>query len=179
MSVLIAFGTVEGQSGKIARYIKSFMTGDGEGVELFDTSLRLGSVNWDDFYQVILVAPVHERKHPKDFEIFLSSHQEELRDRRVLLLSVSLSAAFPEGLKEAQEYVDELKLRTSLEPDAVLLVPGAIRTRRYDYYETQILRHVVLKGRDFDPDVSEFEFTDWQELTEKVRKFLWADRVAT
>ena len=88
------------------------------------------------------------------------------------MLSISLSAAFPEGLEDAQDYLTEMKMRADFEPDEELLVAGAIRTNKYDYFASQIVRHVVLRGRDFDADAGEHEFTDWEKLTSKIKAFL-------
>ena len=172
MSVLIAYGTVEGQTAKIARFVQEVVRGTGEEAELFDTSDRHHGVDFAPYDKVILAASVHERRHPKEFEVFVTGHHAALAARRTLMLSISLSAAFPEGVEEAQDYVDEMKMRTGLVPDAEVLVAGAVRARRYGYYETQVLRHVVLRDREFDGDAVEHEFTDWQALAERVYGFL-------
>ena len=75
-------------------------------------------------------------------------------------------------MEEAQDYVDELKMRTELDPDGEILVAGAIRSRSYDYFATQVLRHVVLQGRNYDPSVQEHEFTDWETLEDEILSFL-------
>lgn len=172
MTTLIAYGTVEGQTGKIAHFVEDLARDSGESTVLFDTSDETGDVSFDGIDTVILAGSVHERRHPKTFEVFVGANSEALAERRTLLLSVSLSAAFPEGLEEAQDYVDEMKLRTGLQPDAECLVAGAIRIERYDFYATQVIRHVVLRGREFDPGVREHEFTDWEKLEAEVRAFL-------
>lgn len=172
MSLLIAYGTIEGQSGKIARHIEKLARDSGEEVTLFDTADRTGAVNWEDHDAVVLVASVHERRHPKEFEVFVMAHRDQLEARRVLMLSVSLSIAFPDGAEEAQEYLDEMKMRVQLEPDAEMLVAGAVNTRKYDYYATQVLKHVVLRGRNIDPTVEEHELTDWDALDDGVVAFL-------
>ena len=172
MSVLIVFATVEGQTGKIARFAENQIRNRGLEVVLVDTADLTKPVSFEGVDKVILAASVHERRHPKPFEIFLSAQQKELAERETLLLSVSLSAAFPEGIEEAREYVIEMKMRTGLVPDAEALVAGAVRTNRYDYYATQVVRHVVLRGRDFDPSVGEHEFTDWRALEVELSSFL-------
>lgn len=171
MAILIAYGSIEGQTGKIARFIEKLLVDRGEDVRLFDTSDRHAVAEFEGANKVILAGSVHERRHPKDFEVFLMSHQEDLDKRNTLLLSVSLSAAFPEGIEEAQDYVDEMKMRTDLDPDEEMLVPGAVKTKRYDYFATQVLRHVVLRGRNFDPAVQEHEFTNWDDIAAKVVSF--------
>ena len=172
MSILIAYGTVEGQTGKIARFISDRARSAGHEVVLFDTGDRTGALSFKEADTVVLAASVHERRHPKPFEVFVSANRENLAQRRVLLLSVSLNAAFDDFRDEAQDYLDELKLRTGLEPDEELLVAGAVRPESYDYYASQVLRHVVLGGKDVDPGTRAHEFTDWDALAEKLDAFL-------
>ncbi|MEP6065243.1 MAG: flavodoxin domain-containing protein [Paracoccaceae bacterium] len=172
MSLVIAFGTVEGQTDKIARFIENIVKDTDEDVQVIDTAHQTSTVNFEGVDTVILVASVHERRHPTRFEAFVTSEQKALALRRTLMISVSMSAAFPEGHEDAQSYLDEFKLRTDLDPDAEMLVAGAIRSREYDYYATQVLKHVVLRGRSFDPAVQEHEFTDWEGLGDGVSAFL-------
>ncbi len=172
MTVLIAFGTVEGQTGKIAETVAGLARDAGEEVVLFDTSDRIAEVSFEGVDTCILAASVHERRHPKPFEVFVSGNIDELSKRPTLFLSVSLSAAFDEGRDDAQDYLDEMKLRTGLNPDGELLVAGAIRTANCDYYATQVLRHVVLRDRPVDPASGDREFTDWDELAKTTTAFL-------
>ena len=172
MSILIAYATIEGQTEKIARFLEARIKERGTPVTVYATSQVPDEINLEDYDKVILAASVHERRHPADFEVFLTVNRDQLNRRKTLLLSVSLSAAFPEGLEEAQDYVDEMKMRTELDPDSEMLVAGAVRKKRYDYYATQVLQHVVLRGRDFDPTVQEHEFTDWDGLASTVDAFV-------
>ena len=172
MSALVVYATIEGQTGKIAGFVQEETARTGATVALLDAD-KLDTASFEGVETVILAAPVHERRHPKGFEAFLIANQAELAARRTLLLSVSLSAAFPEGMGEAQEYVTEMTMRTGLDPDEVMLVPGAVRSGAYDYYSKQVLEHVVLRDRDFDPaGVDVYEFTDWDMLKAKLESFL-------
>lgn len=174
MAVLIAYGTIEGQTGKIAQFLEDVVRKMGESVDLYDTSDRTEDVDLAAYDKIILAASVHERRHPQDFEVFVTARRKELNEKETLLLSVSLNAAFEEGQEEAQDYMDEMKMRTEFEPKAELRVAGAVRASSYGYYETQVLRHVVLRGREVDPAVKEYEFTDWDALANSVKSFLSA-----
>ena len=171
MNVLIIYASIEGQTAKIAHQIETELSDAGHKVSMVDAQgtddLPLTEVD-----KVILAASVHERRHPKLFEALLIAQQEQLRKLDTLLISVSLSAAFPEGLEEAGDYVTELKMRTGLKPTAELLVAGAIRSGHYDYFATQVLRHVVMRDRDYDPTSEEHEFTDWTALSTAVNAFM-------
>src|SRR6056297_3309613 len=172
MTVLIAFATIEGQTGKIARFVESEVGKAGHDVVLSDVSDETRSISLDGVDKVILAGPVHERRHPKAFEVFLASQRHELEDRQTLLISVSLSAAFEDGLEEANDYVAEMKMRTGFTPDTEVLVAGAVRSNSYDYFQSQVVRHAVTRDRNFDPGKSEQEFTDWRALSANVADFL-------
>ena len=172
MTVLIIYSTIEGQTGKIANFVADRVRDAGEEVRLLDAD-ETEEAEFADVDKAVLAAPVHERRHPRAFEAFLTAHAKDLQARPTLLLSVSLNAAFPEGMEEALDYVTEMTMRTRLEPTATVLVPGAIRGGAYDYYSQQVLKHVVLGDRDVDPsEVTEHEFTDWNILAAKVTSFL-------
>ncbi|MGI9389313.1 MAG: flavodoxin domain-containing protein [Boseongicola sp.] len=174
MNVLIIYATIEGQTGKIAKFAENLVRDAGHEVRAINSQEKVSDVDFEGIEGVILAAPVHERRHPLPFEVVLSAHHDELAKRRTLLLSVSLSAAFPEGLEEANEYLVEMKMRAGFDPDEELLVAGAIRTEKYDYFASQIVRHVVLRGRNFDPNAGAHEFTNWDELSSKIGSFLSA-----
>lgn len=172
MSVLVLFATVEGQTGKIAKFVADQVKKAGLDVVTANVSDEMATVSYDGVDAVILAAPVHERRHPQPFETLISADRATLANLRTLLLSVSLNAAFEEGQAEAEDYVVELKMRTGLEPDAQLCVAGAVKTGQYDYFATQIVRHVVMRGRSYDPAAGEHEFTDWDALEKTVAAFL-------
>ncbi|MES0863420.1 hypothetical protein ABLN87_13780 [Ruegeria sp. SCPT10] len=52
------------------------------------------------------------------------------------------------------------------------MVAGAVRPESYDYFEKEIIRHVVLKDRNVDPRDGTQEFTDWAALEASVTTFL-------
>ncbi|WP_170381628.1 flavodoxin domain-containing protein [Ruegeria atlantica] len=172
MTVLIAFATVEGQTAKIANFINDITTAAGYTANLINTDELTGQVSLDGMDQVILLAPVHQRRHPKSFEAFVSSHKEALAAVKSLVLSVSLKAAFASGQEEARDYLTEMLLRTNLKPDASALVAGAVRPESYDYFDKEIIQHVVLLGQKVNPKDGTQEFTDWDALQSTVMGFL-------
>ncbi|WP_170754762.1 flavodoxin domain-containing protein [Ruegeria lacuscaerulensis] len=172
MIVLIAFATVEGQTAKIARFISSVAKNAGFNAKLINTDEMSSHISLDDVVKVVLLAPVHERRHPESFEAFVASNRNALMERKSLVLSVGLKAAFASGREEAQDYLNEMLMRTGFEPDATALVAGAVRPESYGYFEREILKHVVLLGRKIDPRDGAREFTDWDELTSTVVDFL-------
>ncbi len=171
MKVLIIYATIEGQTFKIASFAAEHIKELGHEVLLANADDPT-KLDFESMDAVILAAPVHQRRHPKTFDALVEASRSVLEQRRTLLMSVSLSAAFPEGLSEAGNYVTELKMSTGFTPDAEMLVAGAVRIGEYDYFATQVIQHVVLRDRDYDLSAGEHEFTDWQAVSSEISKFL-------
>ena len=171
MSVLIVFSSIEGQTKKIAEFAKELIETRGIEVKLVNIATAAGQIGLKDASSIILAAPVHERRFPKDFEVFIAARRADLATRWTLMLSVSLAAAFQEKIDDARDFQTEMEMRTHFSPDEVELVAGAVRPTSYGYFESQILRHVILHDRPIDP-TTEREFTDWERLKERIESFL-------
>ena len=171
MTVLIIFATVEGQTGKIARFISGAVQATGRQILMIDAD-GVDQLSFEGVERAILAAPVHERRHPRMFEALLSGNAAELNAIPTLLLSVSLNAAFDDGLAEANDYLLEMKMRTGIKPTSETCIAGAVKGSSYDYFAAQIVHHIVLRDRDFDPNIKEHEFTDWPGLGQRVSEFL-------
>jgi len=172
MKIVILFETGEGQTGKISDFIANQIREAGHSVILVDTSDKLVDLSLGGADKVILAAPVHERRHPKNFEVAISAAKQDLAKCPTLMISVSLKAAFPEGLEEAQDYLTEMEMRTDFKPTQEALVAGAVRPGSYDYFQSQIVRHVVLDGHDVELKNGMKEFTDWASLAKTVATFI-------
>ena len=172
MNVLIIFETIEGQTGKIVEFVQSQLQAAGHDVDRIDTSDKLSDVVGADVDRIILAAPVHERRHPKNFELFVMAEREALKARKTLMLSVSLKAAFEDGLEEAEDFLVEMEMRTGFVASHRVLVAGAVREASYDYFSSQIVRHVVLQGQDVQFVEGDHEFTDWDALRDSVAAFM-------
>lgn len=172
MEIVVIFETGEGQTRRISDFMADQVRALGHNVTLIDTSDKTANLSLGNADKVILAAPVHERRHPQAFEVAVSAAKIELAELPTLMVSVSLKAAFPEGLGEAQDYLTEMEMRTGLKPTQEALVAGAVRTGSYDYFQAQIVRHIALEGHEVELTDGVQEFTDWSALSKTVASFL-------
>ena len=174
MKVLIAYATTEGQTRKIAEKI-AYQVGElGHVAELINTEHKHRDIHVDDFDAVIVAASVHQHEHQDAIEVFVVACRATLNAKPTMFLSVSLSAAFDEGRREAQDYIARFIEQTGWTPSISLPVAGALINEGYDYFQQQILEHVVLKNREVDHPERDHEFTDWKALADAVEVFLKA-----
>lgn len=172
MRILIAFGTSEGQTRKIAEAVAARVHDLGHDAHLFDTARSPADLHVDSYDQVVVAGSVHQQRHQESVEVFVTARLAELQKRPTLFLSVSLSAAFAEGMTEARSYVDAFLASTGWKPTQSLLVAGALRYAEYDYFKEQIVEHVVLKGRKVEGSNGDYEFTEWASLSRVIDSFV-------
>lgn len=172
MQVLILFETGAGHTRKIVDFVAEQTRRMGHAVTIVDTSDTMAKLSLDTADKVICAAPVHERRHPQTFEATLNAAKKDLTKVPVLMLSVSLKAAFPEGLDEAEDYVIELEMRTGFKATHSMCVAGAVKPGSYDYFQSQIVRHVALAGHTLELTDAGQEFTDWDAVAHTVGRFV-------
>lgn len=172
MNILIAYATTEGQTHKICKTIADQVVELRHQVEMLDTARKRRDVRSDDFDAFIVAASVHQEKHQNEIEVFVEASRDVLSTKPTMFISVSLAAAFEERASDANKYVTDFIARTGWTPAHTLTVAGAVRSEEYDYFQQQILEHIVLKDRDDFQTAETQEFTDWEELASAVEKFV-------
>ena len=172
MKVLIAYATTEGQTRKISRAVADQVAELGHQAELLDTARKRRDVHTDDFDAFIVAASVHQDRHQNEIEVFVAASLDVLSAKPGMFLSVSLAAAFEEKSADATAYISDFIARTGWTPPHSLAVAGSLRSEEDDYFQQQILEHVILKDQDeLRPDEPQ-EFTDWTGLASAVKDFL-------
>jgi menaquinone-dependent protoporphyrinogen oxidase len=169
---MVVYGTTEGQTRKIADHVARCLREGDHDVGLYDSARRLQDQEVADFDAVVVVASIHQQVHQESVTNFVKAHLDQLRPKPTLFLSVSLSAAFDEGKRDAMAYVGHFIADTGWQPTQTRLVAGALRYSQYDYYEEQIIDHVVLKGREITEPRGDQELTDWDGLSRDVEAFM-------
>ncbi len=162
MNFLVVYGTTEGQTRKISKFTAAWLEDAGHNVTVLDSHRRMQDLDISDYDAVILAGSVHQNKHQNSICNFAVAHKVQLNDKPTLLMSVSLSVAFDDGQKKAQDYVDDFVDYTGFSPDKSLLVAGALRYDEYDFFMEQIVEYVVLK--DHEEVSGDKEFTNWEAL---------------
>lgn len=172
MNILIAYGTTEGQTHKIAENIASQIGDMGHQAVLYNTAEKPEGARPEEYDRIIVAGSVHERGHQQSVEVFVLANKAALNSKLTLFLSVSLSAAFADGMEEARSYIDRFVEETGWKPSGSLPVAGATHSGEYDYFQAQILEHGVLKDRSDAETEGDAEFTDWRALAHVIEVFV-------
>ncbi|MFB6078251.1 MAG: flavodoxin domain-containing protein [Halarchaeum sp.] len=171
-TVLVAYGTGEGQTADIADRIADVLRGRDTVVETVDVDER--DPDPDAFDAVVVGSSIHlERQHPGVVS-FVTANRDALAARPTAFFQVSLSDAVddPERRAEAARYVDDFLEDTGWHPDRIGRFGGALRYSKYGFLKRLVLKQIA---RDATGDVDtsrDYEYTDWDEVDAFAADFL-------
>ncbi|WP_423746660.1 flavodoxin domain-containing protein [Haladaptatus sp. SPP-AMP-3] len=164
-SILIAYGTGEGQTKKVAEYIDSILVEQGFDVTTTHVS-EASDIAVSEFDGVLIGASVNNRTHQPEVLAFVERYNQALADRPSGFFQLSLaSAASLEWAREgAADYVEKLEGTTGWHPDRVGLFAGALKYTQYDFKMRWLFKLAALAfglGTDTSRD---YEYTDWDDV---------------
>jgi len=166
MRMLVAYGSDQGQTRKIAERISDVLTADGHTVDLVNTRTIPVAASIAHYNAIIVGASVHASKFQGYVIDFVSTHRHQLQRLPSALFSVSLWAAHPDARERArldpiiENFLDEMDWR----PDKIASFAGAIpRTRGGSW----LMRRVFWRGLRSDgvaTDTAAHEYTNWTNV---------------
>ena len=174
MNILIIYGTIEGQTRKIATFMADRIRDLGNEVSLVDSADMPVNLDIGVFDAVIAAGSVHNGHHQGGLLHFVRSHAEEMQAMPTAFVSVSLSMAGDETQDrlDAAECADRFLDVAGWKPTVVHLVAGALRYTQYDFFKGWMLKMIAgAKGASTDTS-KDHEFTDWHDLEAFVDAFV-------
>jgi len=167
-SVLVAYGTGEGQTAKVADYVGGVLADRGHDATTVDVSASpdASSVAVAAFDAVLVGSPVYNRRHRPEVVAFVERNREALAARPAGFFQLSLAATVPFRWAEGGDraFVDRFVEETGWQPDRVGTFAGAVNYTRYDRL-TRLVFRLVSAVTTGDTDTSrDYEYTDWDEV---------------
>jgi menaquinone-dependent protoporphyrinogen oxidase len=172
MKILIVYGTTEGQTRKIARFLKDEAEKSGHQVTLSDSTQEPPSPAGYDI--VLIGASVHAHKYQSSVVHYVKEFADILNKIKCGFFSVSMAAASDNA--ESQAELNEVTLNfmkeTGWEKADVEQVAGALLYTKYDFFKKLIMRMIV-KRRGGNTDTSgDYEYTDWTKMKSFLERVL-------
>ena len=166
VSLLVLYGTDEGQTAKVAARIADRLRDRGHDATVADAEEASADLSADDFDAVLVGASIHVGRHQTAVEEFVRGEREALGSRPTAFFQLSLSTASAEESRQAEAagYVEEFVAATDWHPDRIGLFGGALRYSRYGFLKRLMLKQIARKATG-DTDTSrDYEYTDWDEV---------------
>jgi menaquinone-dependent protoporphyrinogen oxidase len=172
--ILVAYGSTDGQTRKIAEFIAQRLRIRGHRVDLIDTSTPAAQQVPPLYQGAIVGGSVHQHRHPRALVHFLKNNRAWLASMPVALFSVSLAAALDDmdSRLEAQRLLDELTDDCGLLPIARRCIAGALKYTQYDYLTRQVMRLIARQRGQATDTSADAEYTDWNDIEAFVDEYL-------
>lgn len=172
--VLIAYGTTEGHTRKIANRISEWTRAAGAEATVVDTANIPNFLKVSGFDAFILAGSLHMSKHQSALVHFAKQNRAAMDGKPTAFISASLTSVIKDAnhVYQAQECIDEFFRETGWRADVALPVAGALLYTEYDWVKRALLK-MIAKKEGGDTDTSkDYEYTDWNELRVFVDIFL-------
>ncbi|MBV0903169.1 flavodoxin domain-containing protein [Haloarcula salina] len=165
-SILVCYGTGEGQTAKVADRIAEVIDERGHSVTTVDAADPPADLAVGQFDAVAVGASIHMGAHQDSVREFVTEYRAALSDRPTAFFQLSMSSATDdeERRAEAAGYVESFLDSTGWHPDRIGLFGGALRYSEYGFLKRLIMKRIAAEATgDVDTD-RDYEYTDWHEV---------------
>lgn len=167
--VLIAYGTVEGHTARIADEMRESLAGGGHQARLLH--VRDGREELpDDVAAVIVGGPIHTGHHHFGLVAFAKAHRARLSALPSGFFTVCLTALddTEEARAATAEYVQAFCDKTDWTPRRTAVFAGRLAWTQYDFFTRLVMRLITRRHGGKDRDVKQdYDYTDY----DAVRRF--------
>lgn len=161
--ILVAFGTKEGHTAKVAARVAEVARARGHDADVREIASLPSDFSLEGVDGVAIGASVHVGQHQPQVVEFARRHARALEGVPSDFFSVSLSAADPDpkGQEQARAYVANFTSEAGWTPDVSATVAGALVYTQYDFFTRLLVRLIASRG-GMDTDTHhDFDYTDW------------------
>jgi menaquinone-dependent protoporphyrinogen oxidase len=179
MKTLIAYGTTDGMTARIAARIAETLRGLGHEALAVDTAALPPALDPRDFDGVLVGASLHVGGHQRSAARFVRRHRAALAERPSGFFSVCMAIASrdPKERAEAHRLATRFPATLGWRPDAIAVFAGALMWSRYGWLRRAAMRSIARREMDEPVDTAHDRvFTDWADVDGFARAF--AARVA-
>lgn len=171
MKILIIYGTVEGQTRKIARFMEDVLQENGHQVVIANAVEEPPSPN--DFEAILIGSSIHVNNYNTLVKEYVRDNIVTLNKKPTAFFSVSMAVAskieqeHEEVAQIAQEFLKETQWNTK----NVWHIAGALKYTKYNYFKKLIMRSIAKKEGGSVDTSKDHEYTDWAKVKEQVLNF--------
>ena len=172
MNILIVYASTEGQTKKIAEFLKF------EAGKLKHNAV-ICNVDADPqspatFDAVLIAASVHSEKYQPAIQHYIAKHKLALNLLHSGFISVSLTATTMDKQlwRELKNNTSDLLKDAGWKPRMVEYVAGALLNTQYDYFKKFIVRVIAKKAKANKSKSQDTEYTDWNKLQQFLKNFV-------
>ena len=169
--LLVLYGTTEGQTAKVARFLGDTLRSNGVATDVIDARTAWPSPH--DYDAVLVAASVHAGGYQRAVRRWVRSHAQALNEKPSAVVSVCLAVLQhePKVAQELAAIVDRFLTSTGWRPSIAKYVAGVLRYSQYNWLTKRAMVRIVRKaGGDVDTS-RDYEYTDWADVRAFAQEF--------
>lgn len=172
-NVHIVYDSYDGQSEKIAHAMADVVRCLGHHATEENVEVMHGHIITSLCDAIIIGGPIHAGTHSKALREFVETNLAQLQMIPSAFFSVSLSAAGGESQRDdAQRCLETFLEQTQFKPLSTATLAGAVQYRKYGFFKRFLLQRIVgMAGGETDTSKN-YEYTNWNEVSQFVERFL-------
>ncbi len=171
-NILIVYTSIEGQTARIAEHMAQTLRERGDRVETLRAEGSCRDLDLSRFDGVIVGASIHYGHHPAYLRALVRRQRQQLAARQSAFFSVSLSGGGPGARPaSAQRYLDKFLRRTGWQPQLTASIGGALQYSKYAPWKKWIMTKIVGFAGGNTDTTRDYEYTDWQAVSNFARAF--------
>ncbi|WP_299671014.1 flavodoxin domain-containing protein [uncultured Polaribacter sp.] len=172
MKILIIYGTSEGQTRKIARFMEDILQDENHKVVIADATEEPPKP--DDFDVALIGSSIHMHKYQSSIYEYVLQNKDILNKKPSAFFSVCLAVAsdIDEEHKEANAIAEKFLKQTGWQAREINHIAGAIKYTKYDYFRRLIMRMIAKKQGGNTNTSKDHEYTNWDAVKYFVLDFV-------
>lgn len=174
MDILILYGSLEGQTEKIAQCISDIIRNKGHQVTTQSSEQLPENFSVDSFDAVIIGGSIHMGKYPASIKKFVTTHCDWLNTIPAALFTVCMAvhSQHMKSREEANRYSTTFVAQTGWQPKLTTTFAGAVKYTQYNVV-TRFIMKLITKREGGSTDTSrDHEYTDWEAVKDFAETFL-------
>ncbi len=176
MNILILYGTLEGQTEKVAERIADVMRNKGHQVSTQFGEQLPNNFILDKFDAVIIGGSIHMGKYPAYLKKFVTTHLDRLNNIPSAFFTVCMgvNSQHEKSRQEAKRFGEDFVTQASWQPTLIDTFAGAVKYTQYNFV-TRFIMKLISKREGGKTDTSrDHEYTDWEAVVRFANNFLAA-----
>jgi menaquinone-dependent protoporphyrinogen oxidase len=173
MKMLLIYGTTEGQTQKIARFVADHLAQRGHRAQIVNAIEATPAADPREFDAVIVAASLHAGRYQAAIIHFVSEYLAAINARPNAFLSVSLAAASDDAddIHGLERCLGDFIHQTGWTPRRIHHVAGAFRYSSYDFLKRWAMKYIAYRKGGPTDTSQDHELTDWADLARFIDTF--------
>ncbi len=172
--ILIVYGTTDGHTAKVARFLGETLRAEGARPDVVRAAGPASPPAPAGYDGVLVAASVHLGGYQRTLRAWVKANAAALAERPSAFVSVCLGVLQDDARVRADlAAIRERFIReTGWTPVESKSIAGALRYSRYNWLTRWMMRRIVRRaGVETDPN-RDYEYTDWDDLRAFAVRFL-------